>query len=111
MYDQVPSYQRVNVREGVSSVADLALIGSAEEVATGLRRYLDAGATDLRADAGADRPRRAPQSVRSRGRNAWRTARFVMGVSAQSDGGVVPKIGQQISVAVNADGSESVAPR
>jgi F420-dependent oxidoreductase-like protein len=47
MYDQVPSYQRVNAREGVSSVADLALIGSARDVAAGLRRYLDAGATDL----------------------------------------------------------------
>jgi F420-dependent oxidoreductase-like protein len=47
MYDQVPSYQRINEREGVSSVADLALIGSEHEVARGLRRYLDAGATDL----------------------------------------------------------------
>lgn len=47
MYDQVPSYQRVNAREGVSSVADLALIGSAQHVRKGLRRYLDAGATDL----------------------------------------------------------------
>jgi F420-dependent oxidoreductase-like protein len=47
MYDQVPSYQRVNEREGVASVADLALIGDADAVASGLRRYLDAGATDL----------------------------------------------------------------
>lgn len=47
MYDQVPSYQRVNSREGVASVADLALIGSAQDVAKGLARYVDAGATDL----------------------------------------------------------------
>jgi F420-dependent oxidoreductase-like protein len=47
MYDQVPSYQRVNAREGVNSVVDLALIGTAEQVAHGLGRYLDAGATDL----------------------------------------------------------------
>jgi F420-dependent oxidoreductase-like protein len=47
MYDQVPSYQRINEREGVSGVADLALIGDEQHVAAGLRRYLDAGATDL----------------------------------------------------------------
>ncbi|HKV18812.1 MAG TPA: TIGR03564 family F420-dependent LLM class oxidoreductase [Mycobacterium sp.] len=47
MYDHVPSYQRINEREGVSSVAELALIGSEQDVARGLRRYLDAGATDL----------------------------------------------------------------
>lgn len=47
MYDQVPSYQRINAREGVGSVVDLALIGSAEHVATGLARYRDAGVTDL----------------------------------------------------------------
>ncbi|BBZ28220.1 LLM class F420-dependent oxidoreductase [Mycolicibacterium madagascariense] len=47
MYDQVPSYQRINAREGVRSVVDLALIGSEEHVARGLARYRDAGATDL----------------------------------------------------------------
>lgn len=47
MYDQVPSYQRINAREGVDSVVDLALIGTADHVADGLRVYLDAGATDL----------------------------------------------------------------
>lgn len=47
MYDQVPSYQRINAREGVASVVDLALIGNAEHVARGLARYVDAGATDL----------------------------------------------------------------
>ncbi|MEU0496497.1 TIGR03564 family F420-dependent LLM class oxidoreductase [Mycobacterium sp. NPDC006124] len=47
MYDQVPSYQRINAREGVDSVVDLALIGSEEHIARGLARYVDAGATDL----------------------------------------------------------------
>lgn len=47
MYDQVPSYQRINAREGVDRMADLALIGSQEHVARGLARYVDAGATDL----------------------------------------------------------------
>lgn len=47
MYDQVPSYQRINAREGVDSVVDLALIGDEEYVARGLARYVDAGATDL----------------------------------------------------------------
>jgi F420-dependent oxidoreductase-like protein len=47
MYDQVPSYQRINAREGVASVVDLALIGNAEHVARGLARYKDSGATDL----------------------------------------------------------------
>jgi len=47
IYDQVPSYQRINQREGVDSVVDLALIGSAGDIAAGLQRYLDAGATDL----------------------------------------------------------------
>jgi F420-dependent oxidoreductase-like protein len=47
IYDQVPSYQRVNARERVDSVVDLALIGDAEAVARGLARYVDAGATDL----------------------------------------------------------------
>ncbi|WP_375481237.1 TIGR03564 family F420-dependent LLM class oxidoreductase [uncultured Mycobacterium sp.] len=47
MYDQVPSYQRINAREGVDSVVDLALIGTAEHIARGLSRYRNAGATDL----------------------------------------------------------------
>jgi alkanesulfonate monooxygenase SsuD/methylene tetrahydromethanopterin reductase-like flavin-dependent oxidoreductase (luciferase family) len=47
MYDQVPSYQRINAREGVGSVADLALIGDAGHLTRGLARYGDAGATDL----------------------------------------------------------------
>lgn len=47
IYDQVPSYQRINAREGVAGAVDLALIGDADHVVRGLARYLDAGATDL----------------------------------------------------------------
>jgi alkanesulfonate monooxygenase SsuD/methylene tetrahydromethanopterin reductase-like flavin-dependent oxidoreductase (luciferase family) len=47
MYDQMPSYQRINAREGVDSVVDLVLIGTAEHLARGLARYRNAGATDL----------------------------------------------------------------
>jgi F420-dependent oxidoreductase-like protein len=46
-YNNVPSYQRVIEREGASHAADLALIGSAAEVEAGLRRYIDAGATEI----------------------------------------------------------------
>jgi len=46
-YETIPSYRRVIAREGVASVAELAAIGSADEVARKLRSYLDAGATEL----------------------------------------------------------------
>jgi F420-dependent oxidoreductase-like protein len=46
-YETIPSYQKVIAREGVESVADLAAVGSAESVTRQLRRYLDAGATDV----------------------------------------------------------------
>lgn len=46
-YETIPSYQKVIAREGVASVADLAAIGTADQVARQLRRYLDAGATDI----------------------------------------------------------------
>jgi F420-dependent oxidoreductase-like protein len=57
-YETIPSYQKVIAREGVASAADLAAIGPAESVTSQLRRYLDAGATDVvlspldRADSG-----------------------------------------------------------
>jgi F420-dependent oxidoreductase-like protein len=47
-YARTPAYQAVLEREGISNVADLALIGDAEAVAAGIRRYLEAGATDVR---------------------------------------------------------------
>ena len=46
-YDQIPSYQKVLAREGLSSVVELAIIGTAEAVTRGLKNYFDAGATDL----------------------------------------------------------------
>jgi len=46
-YAAIPSYQKVIAREGVDSVADLAVVGPAESVARQLRTYLDAGATEV----------------------------------------------------------------
>jgi F420-dependent oxidoreductase-like protein len=46
-YETIPSYRKVIAREGVDRVADLAAIGSADSVVRQLRRYLDAGATDV----------------------------------------------------------------
>ncbi|WP_197378642.1 TIGR03564 family F420-dependent LLM class oxidoreductase [Mycolicibacterium mengxianglii] len=46
-YGTIPSYQKVVAREGVDSVADLAVVGSEAEVRRALQRYLDAGATDV----------------------------------------------------------------
>jgi alkanesulfonate monooxygenase SsuD/methylene tetrahydromethanopterin reductase-like flavin-dependent oxidoreductase (luciferase family) len=46
-YEAIPSYQKVLAREGVSNAAELAAIGSEEDVLRQLRRYLDAGATDI----------------------------------------------------------------
>lgn len=46
-YEAIPSYRAVLDREGVARAADLALIGTAAEVADGLRRYADAGATEI----------------------------------------------------------------
>jgi F420-dependent oxidoreductase-like protein len=46
-YATIPSYQKVIAREGVDSVAELAVVGPAESVIRQLRSYLDAGATDV----------------------------------------------------------------
>jgi F420-dependent oxidoreductase-like protein len=46
-YGDIPSYRRILDAEGVDHPADLALIGSETEVAAGIRRYFDAGATDV----------------------------------------------------------------
>lgn len=46
-YEQVPSYRRVIELEGATRAAELALIGSEETVAAGIRRYYDAGATEV----------------------------------------------------------------
>lgn len=46
-YEAIPSYRNVIAREGLDNVVDLAAIGPEESVIRQLRRYLDAGATDL----------------------------------------------------------------
>lgn len=46
-YDQVPSYRRVIELEGASRAADLAVIGDEDTVAAAVRRYVDAGATEV----------------------------------------------------------------
>ncbi|WP_131739409.1 TIGR03564 family F420-dependent LLM class oxidoreductase [Actinomadura roseirufa] len=46
-YDQVPSYQRVVALEGASKAAELAVVGDEETVSAEIRRYFDAGATDV----------------------------------------------------------------
>jgi F420-dependent oxidoreductase-like protein len=46
-YETIPSYQKVIAREGVANVVDLAAVGTADAVTRQLKRYLDAGATDV----------------------------------------------------------------
>ncbi|WP_028933614.1 hypothetical protein [Pseudonocardia spinosispora] len=46
-FEAMPSYRRVIAREGVASTVDLAAVGSAQSVRRQIRRYLDAGATDV----------------------------------------------------------------
>lgn len=46
-YATIPSYQKVIEREGLDSIADLAAVGDAETVRRQLRRYLDAGASEV----------------------------------------------------------------
>ncbi|MBS4100116.1 TIGR03564 family F420-dependent LLM class oxidoreductase [Tsukamurella paurometabola] len=46
-YTTVPSYRSVFAAEGIAHPIELALVGDEEHVARGLRRYVDAGATEL----------------------------------------------------------------
>jgi alkanesulfonate monooxygenase SsuD/methylene tetrahydromethanopterin reductase-like flavin-dependent oxidoreductase (luciferase family) len=46
-YDEIPAYQKNLANEGLSSVVELAAIGSAEAVTSKLKAYFDAGATSL----------------------------------------------------------------
>lgn len=48
LYRDLPAYRAMLDREGVDSPADLMIRGSDEQVMAGLRRYVDAGATELR---------------------------------------------------------------
>lgn len=47
LYDTVPSYRKVMAREGVSTAAELAVVGTAEAVTRQLKTYIDAGVTDV----------------------------------------------------------------
>ncbi len=46
-YGDLPSYRAMLDREGLENSQDIALIGSLDEVATGLQTYADAGATQV----------------------------------------------------------------
>ncbi|WP_248958445.1 TIGR03564 family F420-dependent LLM class oxidoreductase [Sphaerisporangium perillae] len=46
-YDQIPSYQKVIELSGASRAADLVEIGDEEAIAVAVRRYFDAGATEV----------------------------------------------------------------
>ncbi|MDI5970914.1 TIGR03564 family F420-dependent LLM class oxidoreductase [Streptomyces sp. SL13] len=46
-YASLPSYRKVLAREGVAHPAELALVGDEATVAAGIRRYFDAGATEV----------------------------------------------------------------
>lgn len=54
--DAMPSYQKVLAREGATGVADLALVGTEQEVATQLRRFADLGVTEFAAHVVATGP-------------------------------------------------------
>lgn len=47
IYPTLPSYRAVMDREGATEPADLALIGSAEQIIDGLGRYAEAGTTEV----------------------------------------------------------------
>ncbi|WP_369147792.1 LLM class F420-dependent oxidoreductase [Streptomyces sp. R44] len=47
LYERIPSYQRVIELSGAERAAELALIGDEEAVAEGVRRYREAGATEV----------------------------------------------------------------
>jgi F420-dependent oxidoreductase-like protein len=47
LYETIPSYRIVIAREGLTSAAELAAIGSEKTVARQLRSYLNSGATDI----------------------------------------------------------------
>ncbi|MEV0763415.1 TIGR03564 family F420-dependent LLM class oxidoreductase [Nocardia sp. NPDC050435] len=46
-YEQVPSYRRVIELEGARRAGELAVVGDEETVAAAIRRYYDAGATEV----------------------------------------------------------------
>ena len=46
-YQRIPSYRRVLDQEGVNTAAELLVVGDESTVAKGLRRYLEAGVTEI----------------------------------------------------------------
>jgi len=46
-YGTLANYQKVFEREGVQSAADLAIVGTESDLERQLRRYADAGVTEL----------------------------------------------------------------
>lgn len=55
-YETVPAYRRILDEEGVERAGDLALVGDERAVRAGLRRYVDAGATELLIETDLDDP-------------------------------------------------------
>jgi len=63
-YAQLPSYAATLARDGFSSPGDIALVGDEHTVAEGLRRYAEAGATDVNVSlVGDDRERERTLAV------------------------------------------------
>lgn len=58
MYPHLPSYKAMLDREGVTNPSQIALLGSASQVAAGIERLVSAGATDLVAALPRDRAER-----------------------------------------------------
>ena len=54
VYGTLPSYRAMLDKEGADGPADVALIGDAQTVRDGIRRYEDAGVTDFHAALGGD---------------------------------------------------------
>lgn len=48
IYGSLPAYQHMMEAEGVAGPADLVIAGTEEQVAEGIQRYAEAGATDVR---------------------------------------------------------------
>lgn len=67
IYPTLPSYRAMLDKEGAERPSDIAVVGSEEEVAAGLRRLADAGATDLLAAlvGGSDERRRTQELLSS----------------------------------------------
>jgi 5,10-methylenetetrahydromethanopterin reductase len=49
MYGQLPSYRAMLDREGVEGPADVAIVGTQDEVVTGINKMREAGVTDFAA--------------------------------------------------------------